>query len=133
MGCWDLIEPWGNDAAADFFGVLFEESRFREKVMKALEEPADWDNHEKVRAAASILLFVGRVYVWPIGTWKADIRLAIERLTEVLEVDIVKEDAELADAIRSERDILKWRLDKSEHGPDVALDKASLQHWKRLV
>ena len=127
MGTWDL-KPWGNDSAADYFGVFFERSGFRERAVEQLEMQLTEENHEKVRAAASIILFLGRVYVWPVEFLDNDLKLAIERLTEMLELPIVKEDDEYQEVIRSELELLRSRLDRSR-----AIDDGCRQYWNTLV
>ena len=127
MGSWDTA-PWDNDAAADYFGDLFDECRLRELVVKKLSEQVDGENHEQIRAAATVLLFFARVYVWPIDSFDEDIKLAIEKLTQVAEQEVIKEVPGYVAAIKNEISILEARLDKS-----LTLDEFARLYWGSLV
>ncbi|MEO0459364.1 MAG: hypothetical protein AAF219_00885 [Myxococcota bacterium] len=91
MGMWGL-DPWDNDAAADWFGDLMDTTQLRRHWLSAIEGDAE-DDPERVRAAVWLFLQLGRVYVWPIDHLESDLELAIraaERLKsneELLEVD----------------------------------------------
>ena len=62
MGTWG-VAPWDNDAAADWFGDVFEEIDIDSKIEEALKY--DYDNYDQVRAAAYLLQVLGVTYVWP--------------------------------------------------------------------
>lgn len=127
MGTWDP-KPWGNDKAADFFSGLFEHCNIREIVTSKLKSDVTGSNHEEIRAAAAIILFLGRIYIWPIDSLRADIELAIARLSEVLEEPEIKGDAEFEEPIRHEIEILKARIDKGH-----SIDDAARQYWSALI
>ena len=63
MGAWDKL-PWDNDGAADWFGELFDKTKLHQRIESPLK-PNVADSHEEIRAAASMVLFLGRPYIWP--------------------------------------------------------------------
>lgn len=81
MGTWSS-RPWSNDKAADWFGELFDEVGVRSQVRATLDDEAR--PFEEIRAAATILLFLGRVYIWPIEHLTEDLEAAARRLREGL-------------------------------------------------
>ncbi|MDP9484348.1 MAG: hypothetical protein M3Q49_00895 [Actinomycetota bacterium] len=80
MGTWGT-EPWQNDTAADWYGKLFASTGLVERVEATLRDASA--GHEEWRAATSILVSLGRVYVWPVGSLDEHLRLAIRRLEEM--------------------------------------------------
>ena len=74
---------WDNDAAAEWYATLFEETGLRDKVVAALDWEVLADDFFEVRAAAHVVVQLGRVYVWPIRSLQADLRLAIVKLEAV--------------------------------------------------
>jgi len=108
MGAWDEL-PWENDGAADWFGGLFDKTKLAELVEDTLKLDAE-DSYEEVRAAASVLLFLGRLYIWPIGDLDRHLTLAADRLEEVSRVEVVAESPELVEAIRAEIQELRSRI-----------------------
>lgn len=84
MGTWGE-KPWDNDAAADYYGELFEDTGLAERVARTLNSedvsPDEW------RAAASVVVLLGRVYVWPIDSYEEHLELAARRLEQILEGD----------------------------------------------
>lgn len=113
MGTWDT-KPWDNDTAADWFGGVFDETELREKVRAALE--LDLNEHQEIRAAAHVLMSLGRTYVWPIDQLDSDLALAVERLTEIKKV--FQDLPELLAEINFEIEVLKCRLDREHPLPD---------------
>jgi hypothetical protein len=77
MGAWGKL-PWDNDGAADWFGELFEKTKLAEGVEDTLGP--DVDSHEEIGAAASVLLFLGRVSIWPVHDLDRHLTLAADRL-----------------------------------------------------
>jgi Domain of unknown function (DUF4259) len=73
MGAWGKL-PWDNDGAADWFGELFEKTKLAERVEDTLR--LDVDSHGEIGAAASVLLFLGRVYIWPVHDLDRHLTLA---------------------------------------------------------
>jgi hypothetical protein len=110
MGAWDKL-PWDNDKAADWFGDLFDETQLAARVEETLKLDAN-NSHEKIRAAASVLLFLGRVYIWPIQDLNRHLALAADRLEEVSRVEVIAESPELVEEIRHEIQELRSRIKK---------------------
>jgi hypothetical protein len=101
--------PWDNDAAADWFGDLFEKTKLAKEVEDTLNLHAA-TYPDEIRAAASVLLFLGRVYVWPIRDLQRHLALAADRLEEVSRVDIIAESPILVEEIRREIQELRSRI-----------------------
>jgi hypothetical protein len=110
MGAWGK-SPWDNDGAADWYGDLFEATGLAARVEEALEADPD-DAHEDIRAAAYILIALGRVYIWPIGDLDRHLRLAISKLEAVRDMEIYR-DANFTDVINDEIATLRARLQPS--------------------
>ena len=110
MGAWGKL-PWDNDGAADWFGDLFDKTKLAKEVEATLKLDAE-ESHEEIRAAASVLLFLGRVYVWPIDDLDRHLALAADRLEEVSRVDVIAESPELVEEIRAEIQELLSRIKK---------------------
>lgn len=108
MGTWD-IKPWDNDAAADWYHDFFKSSDFVPKVMGALQAPAHVDR-DHTRAAAALVVLLAHNYVWPIDRLDADLKLAITRLEECLEIPENQELPEMIAMIRQEIAELRSRL-----------------------
>lgn len=127
MGAWDAT-PWGNDKAVEWFEGFFRETRAHEFVDETLSQPVNGSNHEQVRAAASLLLFLGRAYTWPIGAWSITLAKASERLREMLLLPIVQTSPDLVSAIKAEIVILETRLARSA---DFSED--GKRWWQELI
>lgn len=108
MGAWGEL-PWDNDGAADWFGDLFDKTKLAEQVEDTLKLDVD-DSYEEIRAAASVLLFLGRVYIWPVHDLDRHLTLAADRLEEVSRVDVVAESPELVEGVRAEIQELRSRI-----------------------
>lgn len=100
MGTW-ADAPWDNDEAADWFGDLFEETKLAERVAATLVLDID-EHHREIRAAASLLIFLGRVYVWPVEVLDQHLELAASKLEEMAALpdadDILPVEAVLREA-----------------------------------
>ena len=108
MGAWGKL-PWDNDGAADWFGELFEKTKLAKQIEDTLKLGVE-DSHEEIRAAASVLLFLGRVYIWPVRDLDHHLALAAARLEEVSRVGVIAESPELVDEIRAEIQELRSRI-----------------------
>jgi hypothetical protein len=64
MGAWGMA-PWENDGAADWFIDAIVNSELPAKVEAALMLDAEV-YHEDIRAAAYVLLSLGRNFIWPV-------------------------------------------------------------------
>lgn len=111
MGAWGSA-AWDNDGAADWFGDLFQVTRLAEQVEKTLrlEDVDEW--HEEIRAAAYVLVALGRNYIWPVDLLDQHLRLAIERLEEIKTLEDFS-DGEFAAAVDEELAVLRSRLQPS--------------------
>jgi len=116
MGVWGKL-PWDNDAAADWFGDLFDKTRLAKEVEDTLNLHVG-TYHDEIRAAASLLIFLGRVYIWPIRDLERHLKLAADRLEEVIRVDIIAESPMLVEEIRSEIQELRSRIIKKPGTPE---------------
>lgn len=116
MGYWGH-KAWENDEAADWFDDLFEESKFREIVRRALERDVKEDLAE-VRAAAFMLIQLGDSYIWPIDHLDDDNRLAVKQLKAARELIVSQlPDPELESYIKQidlEIAVLGSRLEESQ-------------------
>ena len=86
MGAWGTA-PWDNDGAADWFGGVMEESGLPGMVEAALALDTE-DGHQEIRAAAYVLLTLGRVYVWPVDKLDEHLKIAVRKLREVASMEI---------------------------------------------
>jgi hypothetical protein len=111
MGAWGKL-PWDNDGAADWFGDLFDKTKLAKQVEDTLKLDAE-ESHEEIRAAASILLFLGRVYIWPVHDLDRHLALAADRLEEISRVDVIAESPEFVEEIRGEIQELRSRIKKT--------------------
>src|SRR4051812_22395379 len=82
MGAWGKA-PWDNDDAADWFGELFSATKLAACVEKTLKKKDVEEYAGQIRAAAYVLIALGRVYVWPIDDLDRHLRLAIEKLEAI--------------------------------------------------
>lgn len=111
MGSWGYA-PWDSDAAADWFGGTFDATGLAKRVEEALASDPEEDG-ERVRAAAAVLILLGRTYVWPINEIDRHLDLAIERLTAVLPF----QEGPCADSIKEEIAILRSRRANARDRP----------------
>jgi hypothetical protein len=115
MGAWDKL-PWDNDGAADWFGDLFDKTDLAKHVEETLQLGVE-DYHEDIRAAACVLLFLGRVYIWPIHDLDRHLKLAADRLEEVSRLDVISQSPELVQQINVEIEELRKRIKPSQPLP----------------
>lgn len=108
MGAW-ATAAWDNDGAADWFGDMFAATGLAEYVEKTLRRDVE-EFHEEIRAAAYMLIALGRVYIWPIDVLANHLELAVARLEEIRELDIYQDVPIFVNAIDEEIAVLKSRL-----------------------
>jgi len=84
------------------------------------------DSHEEIRAAASVLLFLGRVYIWPVSELDRHLALAAARLEEVSRAGVIAESPELVHEIRAEIQELRSRIKE----PDTPLPPPPRKWWQ---
>lgn len=106
MGTWGFA-PWDDDSAADWFGDLFDELPIAKKVEETLQlDPEEYA--AEIRAAASLLVMLGRTYVWPIDDVEKHLQLAIAQMKKVQAV-FAEDWPEFANAVAEEIAVLKSR------------------------
>jgi len=111
MSAWGTA-PWENDSAADWFAGIFDATGFANRVELALNQDVNYDNHEEIRAAAYLLVALGRVYIWPIYELERHLELAIEKLEAIKKLSLFEGDKKFVVEIGKEIDVLQARLEK---------------------
>jgi len=127
MGMW-AFAPWDNDEAADWFGDFMDNSQIRQEWLKGINADPQ-DSPGIVRAAASVFVMLGRVYVWPIKTFDQDLELAIASLQRVVEVGEYEDSPELIAVIGQELAELESRRKRASETKSPASDP-SKPWWK---
>ena len=128
MGTWDKL-PWDNDAAADWFAQLFEKTKLAKHVEDTLKLEVE-KAHDEIRAAASVLLFLGRDYVWPVHDLDRDLALAADRLEHVSRLAEIAESPELVAEIHAEVQELRGRIKTNgSPQPNLAQARKWWQFW----
>jgi hypothetical protein len=127
MGAWGKL-PRDNDGAADWFAVLFEKTKLARQVEGTLRLPVE-DSHEEIRAATSVLLFLGRNYIWPVNDLDRHLTLAADRLEEVSRVAVIAESPEVVDEIRPEIQELRGRIKTPGSSQSSPVAKKWWQFW----
>ena len=128
MGVWGKL-PWDNDGAADWFGELFDRTKLARQVEDTLKLNVE-DSHEEIRAAASVLLFMGRVDIWPVQDLDRHLTLAADQLEKISGLDTIAESPEIVDEIKAEIQELRSRI-KTPSSAQVSLSspKKWWQFW----
>jgi len=108
MGTWD-IKPWDNDSAADWFGDIFDKTNLRNHVRHTLENGDIEDEYEEIRAAASVVIALGHIYVWPIDHLDDDLKLAAEKLKQIVNGPLSGE-TDFIELINKEISVLESRI-----------------------
>jgi hypothetical protein len=109
MGAWGT-EAWENDGAADWFGNTFDANGLARHVEETLNGDPE-DDYEEIRAAAYLLVALGRVYIWPVADLERQLALAIAKLEAIRELEIYQEADGFVEAIDAEIGVLRSRLD----------------------
>jgi len=128
MGAWGSL-PWHNDTAADWFGVMFAETKLAERVEKTLKLNAR-KHCDEIRAAASVVLLLGHNYVWPVRCLERHQLLAAKRLEELLKKNCFCGDSEAIQMVRSE--IACPRARASRKTPKYSSKKMELKWWQQI-
>ena len=98
MGTWGNA-AWDNDDAADWFGDLFAASKLATRVEKTLKKKDVEEYAGEIRAAAYMLVALGRVYIWPVEDLDRHLRLAIKKLEAIHALDDYQDDPTIASEI----------------------------------
>ncbi|REJ87879.1 MAG: DUF4259 domain-containing protein [Planctomycetota bacterium] len=115
MGAWGYA-PWDDDSAADWFGELFDEIPLASKVEEALSLDPE-ECAAEIRAAASLLVMLGRTYVWPIDNIDRHLELAIAQMEKVRAV--YEDEPEFSAAVAEEIAILRSRRANAKDAPII--------------
>lgn len=108
MGAWGTA-AWENDKAADWYAEVFGVTGLAERVEAALtRDPSRYP--EVIRAAAHLLIQLGRVYIWPVRDLQAHIALAVRQLEVVRGLEEYQQATGFVEAIDAEIAELRSRL-----------------------
>ncbi|MCL2310635.1 MAG: hypothetical protein FWC42_11175 [Proteobacteria bacterium] len=108
MGDWGF-KPWENDVAADWYGVLFEKTHLAVHVEEALNRDPEREP-DVIRAAAFLLVRLGYVYIWPVHEMDRHLKLAIQKLEVIRELENFQEIEGCVTEIDNEISTLRSRL-----------------------
>src|SRR5687767_13964778 len=112
MGAWGK-RPWDNDIAADWFGNMMDATRLADYVEKTLHQELDDDEPgfaaDESRAAVTVLIMLGHIYVWPGDMLENHLKLAISRMEEILPLE---NSIGIHEELRAEISVLEARLDR---------------------
>jgi hypothetical protein len=108
MGAWGKL-PWENDGVADWFGDLFDKTKLALHVENTLKASVE-DAHQEIRAAASVLLFLGRDYIWPTNDLDRSLTLAASQLEKISRLSEIAESPEIVGEIQAEVRELRSRI-----------------------
>jgi len=122
MGVWD-DKPWDNDTAADWFFDLFDSTGLADRVVETLQLPVG-TNHRKIRAAAAVLIYLGRIYVWTTEL-EEHLKLALERMEEIIAMPGADKVVHVEE-VKAEASLLRARLEGLGDSPELAAA------WSRL-
>ena len=108
MGAWGTA-AWENDGAADWFGNTLDVTGLAKQVEDTLNRDPE-DEHEEIRAAAYMLVALGRVFIWPVDDLDRHLALAISKLETIRGLEVYQEVPEFVEAIGQEIEVLRSRL-----------------------
>jgi len=108
MGAWGTA-AWENDSGADWFGDLFDATGLASRVEEALNRDPN-DDPDVIRAAAFLLVQLGRVYIWPVHDLGRHLRLAIQKLETIRELELFREAPGFVASIDADLAVLLSRL-----------------------
>ena len=107
MSAW-ATAAWDNDSAADWFGDMFDATGVAKYVEETLRRDTE-EYYDEIRAAAYMLVALGRVYIWPIEDLDRHLALAVFKLEEVRSLDVFEGESDFRTAIDEEIAVLKSR------------------------
>jgi len=113
MGHWGL-DPWENDAAADWLQAFAERTQLSERIEEGLALPAD--RIEEIRAACYLLLKFSEAGVWLVDQPARLTTLAVDQLSEAIESGVCS-NPEFRNAVVAEREELRSHLSTEEADP----------------
>ena len=113
MGAWGTA-AWDNDDAADWYGDLFDATGLANRVEEALNRDPNYPDElsaaNVIRAAAFLLVQLGRVYIWPVDDLDRHLALAIQKLEAMRELEEFRKQEGFVEAIDAELAVLRSRL-----------------------
>jgi len=109
MGTWGTA-AWENDGAADWFAELFEKSKLAARVERMLRKKDVEEYHEEIRAAAHVVVALGRNFVWPIEVLDDHLQLAIDQLEAIKAMEEYADEGPMTSAIDADIAELRARL-----------------------
>lgn len=125
MGAWGYA-PWDDDSAADWFGDTFDAVPLAAKVEETLSlDPEEYA--AEIRAAASVLIMLGRTYVWPIDDIDRHLDTAISKMEQVRAV--YADEPEFAAAVDDELAVLKSRKANEKDSPVIPQPSSWGNFW----
>jgi hypothetical protein len=110
MGTW-ASAAWDNDSAADWYADMFHATGLATYVAEALDRDIE-EHRDEIRAAAYLLVALGRVYVWPIEDLEKHLALAITKLEAIKALETFKDSPDCVRAVDEEIAVLRSRLTK---------------------
>jgi hypothetical protein len=96
--------PWDSDRAADWFAALMDSTQLPLQIMRTINQKVDVESAEQIRAAASLVMMLGRTYVWPIDDLDHDLATAARQLRKVA---VITTNQDLREVIQAEVDFLE--------------------------
>jgi hypothetical protein len=100
---------------------MFDATRLAKYVEETLQRDTE-EYHEEIRAAAHMVVALGRVYIWPIDDLDNHLALAISKLEEIKGMEIYQEAPGFVEAIDKEIAVLRSRLQKEKADPEPGAD-----------
>ncbi len=107
MTTWGSL-PWQNDDAIFWFGQNIANSELVARVEETLQLPLQ-GNEAKLRAAAAVLILLGRSFLWSGPKFGKHMRLAITRLEELEDSGAYAGSPEIAAELANEKAALQFR------------------------
>lgn len=108
MGAWGP-EAWENDGAAGWYAGLFADGAIASQVARTLQaDPLEY--YEEIRAAAYVLVALGRPYVWPLSGLDVLLEKAVASLRILTVETPIADDAEAVALLGIEISVLESRL-----------------------
>ncbi|MES2695168.1 MAG: DUF4259 domain-containing protein [Verrucomicrobiota bacterium] len=112
MGTWGHL-PWDNDKAADWFGDTFDHTKLAQRIETTLQQSVHEQSAEEIRAAAAVVILLGRTYIWPIYDLDRHLALAADRLQEIKQSGMYADCPEIEASIDLEIQELRNRIKES--------------------
>jgi hypothetical protein len=130
MGAWGE-SPWDNDDASDWFHHFMAQTNIRSVLMQTIQQKFEgepygdfeaggtYDQLDIIRAAISVFIMLGRVYIWPIepeddengvNSYEKDLRIVLDRAREITAIS--KQEDRAFPVMDREITILERRLER---------------------